>query len=153
MKVVEARPPNYDEIRRVFPMASAKGVIFTFGQTIYNPSGVEIPPELMSHESVHAQRQGASLDGVMTWWGRYLAEPQFRIEEELLAHRAEYRAFKGMVKDRKLVAQKLEIIAARMSGPLYNNAMTLALAKHLILAEVYQNKVAKIRREHEGAAA
>src|SRR4051812_39011441 len=100
MEIVVARPPNFDAIVEVFPFAQNAGVIFTYGQTIYNPSAVSISPALKCHESVHAQRQGSNEEEIRAWWERYLKEPMFRLEEELLAHRAEYRSFKGWTKDR-----------------------------------------------------
>lgn len=152
MQITVARPPNFDEVIARFPFADRHGVIFTYGQTIYNPSGVEISPALKCHESVHAQRQGSDEEEIRAWWARYLDEPLFRLEEELLAHRAEYRAFKGWTKDRNAVARKLESIAARLSGPLYGGVMSFAQAKRLLLVEVDRKRVAKLLRE-EGATA
>lgn len=148
MKIVVAQPPNFEKILPVFPMASNVGVIFTYGDTIYNPSDVEIPRELMAHESVHSQRHG---DDPAGWWERYLADPIFRLEEEMLAHRAEYRAFKSWTKDRNQVAAALTRIAARISGPLYGSMISNQHARRLILVEVYANKGAKIRREERAA--
>lgn len=152
MKVIIGPPPLFDEIVAVFPMARHAGVIFTFGDTVFNPSDVEIPAQLMCHESVHAQRQGTKQGEILTWWRRYLVDPQFRVEEELLAHRAEYRAFKGMVRDREKVAQTLEQIAARLSGPLYGGVMTHAQARRLIVVDVDRKQVDRMRRA-QGATA
>jgi hypothetical protein len=60
-------------------------VIYAFGGFIYNPTHMTIPPELMAHETVHGQRQG---DNPLGWWEQYLGDMNFRIVEELLAHRA-----------------------------------------------------------------
>ena len=149
MNVLVSKPPNYDEVVARFPFARNQGVIFTYGQTIYNPSDISISAALKCHESVHAQRQGEDEEGIREWWRRYLDEPMFRFEEELLAHRAEYRAFKGWEKNPRKVAQELESIAARLSGPLYGNVLTLAKARRLIVVDVDRKKVAKLLREPE----
>lgn len=144
MEIVVAQPPNFDEIVRVFPFAGNHGVIFTFGQTIYNPSAVQVSPALRSHESVHAQRQGTDPAG---WWASYLDDPKFRLEEELIAHRAEYRAFRSWTKDRNAVARELDLIARRLSGPLYGGLLSHAAARRFIVVDVDPSAVAKQRRE------
>ena len=78
MKIVFDFPPIYDDIRAVFPMADRGGVIFAWGNKIYNPSRVNIPSQLIAHEAVHGRRQGADVRG---WWRRYLYEKEFRLAE------------------------------------------------------------------------
>ena len=147
MQIVIARPPNFEEVLAVFPLAKNPGVIFTYGQTIYNPSGTHISAQLKAHEAVHAQRQGTNEEEIRAWWKRYLTEPMFRLEEELLAHRAEYRAFKGWTKDRNAVARELDTIAKRLSGPLYGGLMSYAQARRMLTVDVDPSAVAKARRE------
>lgn len=144
MEIVVAYPPNFEEIASVLPAARTPGVIFTFGQTIFNPAAVEIGPALRSHESVHAQRQGGDPSG---WWASYLHDPKFRIEEELIAHRAEYRAFRSWTKDRNAVARELDVIARRLSGPLYGGLLSHAAARRFVVVDVDQSAVAKQRRD------
>lgn len=147
MDIAVARPPNFDEVVAKFPFAARPGVIFTYGRTIFNPSGVEISGALRCHEAVHAQRQGDDDEEIRAWWRRYLDEPAFRLEEELLAHRAEYRAFKGWTKDRNQITRELETIAGRLASPLYGGVISHAQARRLIVVDVDQKKVAKMRRE------
>lgn len=152
MNVVAARPPNYDAIVAKFPFAARAGVIFTYGQTIYNPSESTISPALKCHESVHAQRQGDDPAEIEAWWVRYLEEPIFRTEEELLAHRAEYRAMKSWTRDPNAAARELNRIAERLAGPLYGGVLSLSAARRLILVDVDRKKVAKLLREQEALA-
>ena len=124
-------PPRYKEIVAAFPEATKRGVIFTFGDTVYVPDGETLTPSLKSHEAVHVTRQvkmGADL-----WWDKYLVDPQFRLDEELPAHRAEYYAFKSITHDRAQVSQHLNLIAGRLAGPLYGGLVTLAGARRLIM--------------------
>lgn len=128
MRIVDARPPNFDEIISLFPEARRHGVIFTYGDIVYAPGSSDIHPALKCHEAVHAQRQGQEID---VWWKRYLSDTEFRFNEELLAHRAEYGWFKG--RDRNEAARALHIIAARLASPLYGSMVTAKKARQLIL--------------------
>lgn len=135
MKVLVAYPPMFEEIAAVFPQARKPGVVFTWGNMIYNPSDTSIAPQIMAHESVHSQRQGQTFDEIAAWWKRYLHEPRFRLEEELEAHRAEYRAFKSWAKDRNDIARELHTIAARLSSQLYGGLLTYGQARRFIVVQ------------------
>lgn len=133
MKIVRARPPLWEEIHAAFPMASKPGVIFTWGDTIYNPSGVVITPELKAHEGVHFSRQTNHPPAIEAWWRRYIADPEFRFAEELPAHRAEYQAFRNRVRCYPSRAAFANALAQRLASPLYGSLATPAKARSLIL--------------------
>lgn len=120
MKTIKAFPPNYPEIRRAFPHIRGRDIIFAYGDKIFYPSGKPLPDSLIAHETVHGQRQAGDPAG---WWKRYLVDASFRFEEELLAHRAEYRA-----------GGDLAEIAKRLSGPLYGANISLDRAREMIVA-------------------
>jgi hypothetical protein len=123
------RPPNFERIAAVFPGARGKGTIFSYGDRIYLPDGGNLSRELMAHEGMHGMRQ---IDmGVEVWWDEYLRNPAFMFEEELLAHRAEYAAYRAGRHGRSR-AGHLHIIAERLSGTLYGNVVTYAGAVDLI---------------------
>jgi len=127
MRIAIAYPPLYERIDAAFSVAG-KPVIFCFGDTIFNPMGVPITRELMAHEEIHSERQGAE---VLDWWERYLADSGFRYLEELPAHAAEYRAYckrHGSGRDKYLNA-----IAQRLASPLYGNVVGVEAAKLAIL--------------------
>lgn len=121
MSVIIERPPNFDQILAAFPDASKPGVIFAFGEHIYNPSGGVIPPALLAHEAVHQRRQQRENhpNAVENWWENYLADTEFRYTEELLAHAAEYRV-QAVKLDRNYRAKLVMSTAARLVAPLYN---------------------------------
>lgn len=127
-QIVVGIPPNYAAIKARFPDCERKGVLFTYGETLYNPSGVSIPRELIVHEAVHSLRQREP--GPARWWERYLSESFFMLDEELYAHHAEYKA---CLKRHGPRPRDLQRIAERLSGPLYGNALTYAQAEHAIL--------------------
>lgn len=123
MKILPTKPPNYDKIVAAMPEAAEVGVIFCYGDTIYNPSGGTIPPWIEAHEEIHSARQGLSVEEVEAWWDKYLADKQFRFDEELPAHKAEYTAFCGLVKDRERRDRMLRRIALRLASPLYGRLL------------------------------
>ena len=128
MQVVNAKPPNYEDVLRVFPFADKPGVIFTFGDTVYAPGQDDIAPSLHVHEQVHSNRQLQK--GVEEWWDEYLKDAQFRYTEELLAHRAEYAYFINFNRNQRRAA--LKYIAQRLSSKLYGNIVSLNEAKKAI---------------------
>lgn len=132
MKIEIANPPLFDEILKVFPKAAGPGVIFAWGDTIFNPSGIEIPPALLAHEEVHGHRQrNLSYDSVSSnveeWWQKYLADPEFRYNEELHAHAAELNSLKRSVKDRNQRARLMQATAVRLLAPLYSYGVPKSL--------------------------
>jgi len=139
MSVIVARPPNFELILKAFPDADKPGVIFAYGDNIYNPSGDPIPPALLAHERIHLGRQkmlappsSLSIDAAADhWWIRYVLDAEFRYREELLAHVAEFKAQDNRGLDRNLRAKILQKTAARLCAPLYNytppRSMTLAM--------------------------
>lgn len=131
MNVVCALPPMYEEIAAVFPIRG-RSIIFTWGWTIYNPDGGEITDELLEHERVHAKRQETQ-GGPAGWWAKYLVDPEFRLEEELPAHRAEYRRYEQFHRDRNARARYLQSLAVRLSSPLYGSVLSPSKARTLIL--------------------
>lgn len=133
MKIVKRLPPNFEAIAQVLPDAHTPGVIFCYGDTIYNPSGGKISRPLKAHEFVHSVSQ--EIIGVDEWWSRYLTYAQFRYDEELPAHRAEYATYCETEADRQHRFAYLVTLADRLSGPLYGCVVDFAAAKAAIKAD------------------
>lgn len=134
MIIVHAYPPNIDAIDAVFKVRGRKGVIFTYGEKIYVPDGGDVSPELRSHEGVHYSRQTNDVRKIEAWWDRYLVDPEFRLTEELPAHRAEYKQFRAAHRDPNARIRFLHQVAARLSGPLYGGLIkSQSHARRLIL--------------------
>lgn len=121
LEVVDARPPNYEKIVAVFPGAAGRGVIFAYGGKIYAPGGTKVTVELDAHERVHVARQVADPDA---WWDRYLRDLDFRLGEERLAHRAEYRRYCARHIDAVKRHRALVEIAGKLASPLYGPMVT-----------------------------
>lgn len=129
------RPPFWDRILALAPEAEKGDVIFAFGTVIYRPNiCAGLSPPLMAHETVHCDRQMLYPGGVNAWWERYLIDPQFRLDEEVPAHKAELAALWQKVKSPSMRAHWLSRLAARLSGKLYGNLITVAEAKKLLTA-------------------
>ncbi len=117
--VIIDRPPNFEAIRAVFPLAEGEGVVFAYGDRIYNPGGEEIPNALMQHELAHCKRQVDMDGGVEAWWDLYLTDGKFRYDEELVAHKAEYNALKAEYAGKGQNKKILEFVAGKLVAPLY----------------------------------
>lgn len=131
MKIEEVRdlPPNYREIDKKFKIGNKK-IIFAYGNRIYNPSGIEIPPQLRDHEYVHCYRQKGQPE---EWWRAYIDDPVFRLNEEIPAHIAEYENLirHGSRNERRMAAK---LVSERLAAPLYGGLITKAKAKKLLVA-------------------
>lgn len=130
MRIVFERPPLFNLINAKFRIAG-KPVIFSWGDIIYNPQRIHIPPELLAHEAVHGRRQGNDIE---FWWRAYCAaDPRFRLAEEVLAHRAEYRAILDECDNRHARRTYLKRVAKRLANPIYGSMVSVARARDLIL--------------------
>lgn len=143
MKIIRELPPNIDELDRVFgvrKMLETSPVWFAFGDRIYNPNRVDIPPAIMVHELVHCDRQKRLGGGPEMWWKAYLEHPDYRLAEEIPAHQAEYQwqlehDQRGPPMGyRTRAAFHLTNIALRLASPLYGSLVPLSEAKRLISA-------------------
>lgn len=118
--IIPEVPPNIDAIRARFPISGQE--IFAWAGTIYNPSNNRLPVWLVEHEKVHF-RQQAEVGGPENWWAQYIEDDEFRLEQELEAHRREYRVFCRLNKDRNVRARYLMEIAARLAAPMYGKVI------------------------------
>lgn len=125
MKVAYDYPPNIDAIRAEFDLPT--GVIFTYGETLYNPDHGVIPPDLMAHEETHQRQQG---DDPAGWWKRYLEDVEFRISQEVEAYQNQYNHYKmnRCMKNGKLKVNRLRQfayqLATYLSSPIYGEVIT-----------------------------
>ncbi len=125
INLIHDKPRFFWLMKWFFPAADWDGgVVITYGKNVY--CKYNISESLAAHEATHVRQQTSPL----FWWIRYVMFPSFRFKQELEAHRNEYRAIKGYDGNKK---GYLDGIAYRLSGPLYNNMVTLEKARELIL--------------------
>jgi len=122
-------PPNYPAIRDAFPAIARFKVIFAYGNVIYNPDMMDIPPHVWAHEEVHSARQGRDPVG---WWIRYIDDPAFRLEEELLAHAMELQVLTAGA-SRQIRRSSVKLLARKISAPIYGPMITSKAARTEIL--------------------
>jgi hypothetical protein len=131
ISIVNDWPPNIRSIRAVLPVSERN--IFAYGGIIYNPGGGGLSPELVAHEAVHFEQQRKlnrwyRRNGAEVWWRRFLRDPEFRLEQELEAHRAEYREFCRLHSDRNERQRALRVIAGKLAKPMYGGIITVSEA-------------------------
>lgn len=132
MQVSFEKPPVWEEANKLFKLDGRTGVVFTYGDTIYNPWKVNIPQDLIEHEKTHAKQQNWSTDEAKIWWEKYIADPEFRIQQEVEAYGRQYRFLCKTNKDRNKRARILWELAEMCSGPLYGNAVSFNEAMNRI---------------------
>ena len=130
--VLVEEPPLIDEIDAVFHVRNRPGVIFAWGNRIYNPSGKPIPASIIAHESVHLTQQAPSEETLLAWWKRYLHDPAFRFGQEIPAHRAEYREYCRHDKSREGRNTMSRYIARKLSSELYGKLCSFTEALKLV---------------------
>lgn len=113
-------PPNIGEIRQTGMELSGKE-IFAWGDKIYNPGNGYITKALIMHEKVHFKQQDGDPSA---WWARYLEDVEFRLDQELDAHRTEYKEFCRWERNREKRARYLSEISFRLAGPLYGRGIS-----------------------------
>lgn len=115
------KPPVWDRLVEAFPNLEWKDIAITYGGVIYSPNPVE--DNVLVHEMVHVrQQQGKNAN---EWMERYIADPEFRYKQELLAYQVEYKFWKKHFSKRDdVLTTAIEGMAKTLSGPLYNNIVT-----------------------------
>lgn len=130
MNIVNELPPNYDEVAKAFDIRGRKGIVFTYGDTVYVPfKKGSIPDHLKVHERTHSKQQGGDPAG---WWNKYIRFPAFRLEQEIEAYRNQYLFFKSRnhsIKDQKLF---LDSIASDLSSGMYGGIINRDEARKAI---------------------
>lgn len=119
--VVVGWPPNIEAIKAVLPVTSRN--IFAHGHTIYNPGGGELGPELIAHEEVHFAQQ--AVIGTDKWWQKFLEDVDFRLAQEIPAHKVEYRTFCRHNRDRNAQARFLRQLGTRLAAPMYGGVISV----------------------------
>lgn len=130
MKISNMFPPNFKEIIKVIPGATQHGIVFTYGDTLYNPSNSPIEDHLERHEEIHMKQQEEM--GADEWWAEYLKNPKFRLEQEVEAYRAQYKLVYKTY-GRADASFVLKQIADDLSGAMYGNILSRKQARKEII--------------------
>jgi hypothetical protein len=123
MIIKNEKPPKiWERAHREFEIDDSE-TLYTYGDTIYNPAGLDLRQEFIEHESVHA-RQQAEIGGPDVWWGKYFTDPIFRITQEAEAYGRQHAYICTVMKDRNKRAKHLWILASYLASPLYKANMS-----------------------------
>ena len=131
MKIVQGLPPNYEVISKTFHFSSLPATfnpVFSYGDTLYNPTGLPISQDLMVHEETHERQQKI---GVEQWWAMYLENKAFRLTQEVEAYGEQYKFLKTVL-NRKGRFAELERLSDDLSSKLYGSIINKRDAKELI---------------------
>lgn len=132
MRISAEKPPIYEEAKKLFNLKEGQGTVFTYGDCVYNPDGIDMPEHLIVHEMEHAKQQEHNDTVAGLWWKRVLADPAFRVDQEARAYGAQYAYIRKRVKDRNKCSGYLLEMSQMLSGPMYGNCVSRQEAQRLI---------------------
>lgn len=117
MKIVKSYPPNYGEIAERFNIRGMRGILFAWGNTIFNPDGTNVEEHHVVHESVH-QKQQEKWGSIEGWWYKYIHDKYFRFDQEVEAYATQYNYLEKVCSKKELL-RMLKLMAGDLSGPMY----------------------------------
>lgn len=134
--IKQEKPPVWENVLALFKI-NVSTTLFTYGDTLYNPSGLYIPPDYMQHEEHHSGQQGHNDEGAGKWWARYFQDPYFRVDQEAEAYGIQYAWWlingpASLRNNREMRYRKLLELAQKLAGPMYGDVINLEGAKKLI---------------------
>ena len=135
-KIKFTLPPIWDKIKDS-PLAPNPDVmVFTYGDTIYVPSGRKLPDYLIPHEELHMKQQKGYVYGALkdseAWWERYLVDEFFRLEQESDAYAKQYEFICKTTKNREHRNRVLLEIAGSLASESYGSIIGQMAAYRLI---------------------
>ena len=125
MKISTRIPTIYLILKKKFGVQWDKGIIITYGDTIY--CKYKISPDLEVHEATHIKQQADY--GVKEWWERYIVDAPFRLSQELEAYKTQAEWIRKHSNNQKFLLEK---IWTDISSSIYGNMITYEEAKKLI---------------------
>lgn len=128
MQILKEKPPIWEEAHKHFQIDDSR-TTYTYGDKIYNPAGIDLPLELVAHESVHCRQQG---DDPAAWWVKYFADKAFRLSQEVEAYAEQYRFYCERHANRRKQYMYLEEIGKILSSPMYDAGISKIRAMQLI---------------------
>ena len=122
-RIAYEKPPIFDEAAKLFGVTDKDVIFYSYGDTIFSPTGKMPSDDLLIHEGMHAEQQAHDSGTAKLWWQRYFIDPEWRIEQEAEAFGAQLQWLKRRVKDRNAIARYVHQMAASLSSQMYGKAM------------------------------
>ena len=138
MDIIKEYPPVFNKILDS-GMRPSPYTVYAYGDKIYNPSGMNLPEEILVHEEVHMRQQMEYIvvtpkqNPVESWWERFIEDKYFRIAQEVEAYAVQYRFVCKRQKDRNIRNKVVLHYAKTLAGPIYGNCVSVMGARKMIL--------------------
>lgn len=129
MKISRDFPPNISELKKHFDIDESR-TLFTYGDTIYNPGGINIDECLMAHEKTHIEQQENL--GPERWWHDYISMEIFRLHQEAWAYARQFDEYCRQEHDRNKRYRYLRIISSYLASDMYKLGRTQLEARYAI---------------------
>jgi len=123
LKILNEQPPILDKLLKA-GLKPRETTVFVYGDILYNPSGVEIPPDILVHEEVHIRQQKDNKD----FLEKYLNDKEYRLKVEVEAFREQYKFVCEMLKDRNYRAKCLYSLAQELASSVYGEIINYSEA-------------------------
>lgn len=133
-EVIVGKPPVFDQVAQAFQV-NPINAFFTYGNKIYNPGNNMLPEYLICHEKVHMDQQNHNDTDAALWWGKYLRDPEFRVNQEAEAYGTQYAYMCQHIKQWRGRDAQIHLrseLARILAGPLYNHCVSHSEAMALI---------------------
>jgi len=113
-------PLIYEKLSMQFGVDWDKGLIIACEGKIHCKNNPE--PQKIIHEAVHLNEQKEI--GEEAWWRLYLESPDFRLQQEVLAYKAEVDFLKKYVKNREHRFFMVKAIVDALTSSMYGNLIS-----------------------------
>ena len=129
IKYSNSIPEIYWKCKEKFNISWEKGIVITYGDTVY--CKYKISEDLKAHEATHVSQQNEV--GKKVWWERYFKDKRFRLLQEVEAYRNQIDFIRKYYnrKQRRLMEKKI----VNDMNKFYGDMCTKDEAKELVLSQ------------------
>lgn len=130
MLISNSKPAIYQVLHDRFGVEWDKGIIITYGDTVYCKN--DIAEDFKVHEFTHVTQQKEI--GPIEWWKKYLDDPDFRLRMEVEAYRNQVKYIREHTESttRDWRRDRIDSLAQSLSSFVYGNLVTYQKALDLI---------------------
>lgn len=128
MNRTNSKPKIYKKLHRKFGVQWDDGIIIAYGENIH--CKYKVSRHKYVHEKVHCKQQLKY--GIDRWWGKYIKDKKFRLEQELEAYRKEKDYIESNIRDINLKKEMMDSILNDISSSIYGDIISYEEAKQLI---------------------
>lgn len=128
VNILDTKPPVFEQCEAQFGI-NWDNTTFAYYPDIHTKSPLFLTDDVIQHEYIHLQRQ--KVIGTEIWWEKYLADKEFRLEEELLAYRRQYNFLKGKM-DRNGLYRLVWGWSYTLASPFYGDLIEAKMAYNKI---------------------